>query len=145
MAHPALQVVVVVGWGRGRAGRGVTDVEIAGPAAADHDHVDLRTEREALRPVDEAVRFGQDPELSFAPAPVASFICTEYGDCVGLYNSGFDPAHSRLAPGIVLLGHVIRDAIERRVPTFDFLRGDEPYKYAFGPAPTDLMSLRLTP
>jgi len=28
---------------------------------------------EALRPVEERVRFGQDPELSFAPAPLASF------------------------------------------------------------------------
>jgi len=26
----------------------------------------------ALRPVDEAVRLGQDPDLSFAPAPLAS-------------------------------------------------------------------------
>jgi CelD/BcsL family acetyltransferase involved in cellulose biosynthesis len=83
--------------------------------------------------------------LDSAEAPVASFICTEYGGSVGLYNSGFDPAHSRLAPGIVLLGHVIRDAIERRVPVFDFLRGEESYKYAFGPAPTDLMSVRLAP
>jgi CelD/BcsL family acetyltransferase involved in cellulose biosynthesis len=83
--------------------------------------------------------------LESAGTPVASFICTEYGERVGLYNSGFDPAYSRLAPGIVLLGHVIRDAIERRIPVFDFLRGDEPYKYAFGPTPTELMSLRLAP
>jgi CelD/BcsL family acetyltransferase involved in cellulose biosynthesis len=83
--------------------------------------------------------------LESAGTPVASFICTEYAESVGLYNSGFDPAHSRLAPGIVLLGHVIRDAIERRIPTFDFLRGDEPYKYAFGPIPTELLSVRLAP
>jgi CelD/BcsL family acetyltransferase involved in cellulose biosynthesis len=83
--------------------------------------------------------------LESAGTPVASFICTEYGGSVGLYNSGFDPAHSRLAPGIVLLGHLIRDAIERRVPVFDFLRGEESYKYAFGPAPTDLLSVRLAP
>jgi CelD/BcsL family acetyltransferase involved in cellulose biosynthesis len=83
--------------------------------------------------------------LDSVGTPVASFICTEYGESVGLYNSGFDPAHSRLAPGIVLLGHVIRDAIERRIPVFDFLRGDEPYKYAFGPIPTELLSVRLAP
>ena len=83
--------------------------------------------------------------LESAGAAVASFICTEYGGSVGLYNSGFDPAHSKLAPGIVLLGHVIRDAIERRIPLFDFLRGDEPYKYAFGPVPTEVMSVRLAP
>ena len=51
----------------------------------------------------------------------------------------------KLAPGIVLLGHVIRDAIERGVPVFDFLRGEEPYKYSFGPAPHDLFRLSLGP
>ena len=83
--------------------------------------------------------------LESAGAAVASFICTEYGGSVGLYNSGFDPAHSKLAPGIVLLGHVIREAIERRIAIFDFLRGEEPYKYAFGPTPVDVMSVRLQP
>jgi CelD/BcsL family acetyltransferase involved in cellulose biosynthesis len=83
--------------------------------------------------------------LESAGQPVASFLCVEYGPSVGLYNSGFDPAHARLAPGIVLLGHLIRDAIERSVPVFDFLRGEEPYKYAFGPTPRDLLRLRVAP
>ncbi|HVQ74975.1 MAG TPA: GNAT family N-acetyltransferase [Candidatus Binatia bacterium] len=75
--------------------------------------------------------------------PVASFLCVEYAGAVGLYNSGFDPAHARLAPGIVLLAHVIRDAIDREIAVFDFLRGEEPYKYSFGPAATDLYAIRL--
>ncbi len=83
--------------------------------------------------------------LESASTPVAGFLCMEYGDSVGLYNSGFDPAHAKLAPGIVLLGHLIRDAIERRIPVFDFLRGEEPYKYAFGPTPRDLFRLQLEP
>ena len=78
-------------------------------------------------------------------AAVASFLCLEYAGCVGLYNSGFDPAHAKLAPGIVLLAHVIRDAIERGVPVFDFLRGEEPYKYAFGPKPQDSLSHTRAP
>ena len=60
---------------------------------------------------------------------MAAFICLEYARSVGLYNSGFDPARAQLAPGIVLLAHLIQDAIERGIPTFDFLRGEEPYKY----------------
>ena len=71
---------------------------------------------------------------------MASFLCIEYGGSVGLYNSGFDPAHARLAPGIVLLAHLIRDAIERGVPVFDFLRGEESYKYDFGPTPEAVSS-----
>jgi CelD/BcsL family acetyltransferase involved in cellulose biosynthesis len=78
-------------------------------------------------------------------APVATFLCVEYGGAVGLYNSGFDPAHAGLAPGIVLLAHVIRDAIERGFPTFDFLRGEEPYKRAFGPVSEELFNLRIGP
>lgn len=83
--------------------------------------------------------------LDGAEAPVAAFVCLEHRGSVGLYNSGFDPAHARLAPGIVLLAHVIRDAIARGLAEFDFLRGEEPYKYAFGPRPRDLHALRLGP
>src|SRR5262249_10101760 len=78
-------------------------------------------------------------------AGVAAFLCVEYRGSVGLYNSGFDPVHAKLAPGIVLLSHVIRDAIDRGVPVFDCLRGEEPYKYAFGPIPQDLFRLQVGP
>jgi CelD/BcsL family acetyltransferase involved in cellulose biosynthesis len=83
--------------------------------------------------------------LEFEGAAVAGFLCLEYGGSVGLYNSGFDPARATLAPGIVLLAHVIRDAIDRGFPVFDFLRGEEPYKYGFGPAPEDVLNVRVTP
>jgi CelD/BcsL family acetyltransferase involved in cellulose biosynthesis len=76
---------------------------------------------------------------------VASFLCLEYGGSVSLYNSGFDPAHAKLAPGLVLLAHVIGDAITRRIPVFDFLRGEEPYKYAFGPEPRELFRMQVRP
>ena len=78
-------------------------------------------------------------------AAVASFLCLEYAGSIGLYNSGFDPLHAKLAPGIVLLAHVIRDAIERGVAVFDFLRGEESYKYAFGPTAQDLFRVRVAP
>ena len=81
--------------------------------------------------------------LEHEDAPVAAFICLEHAGRVGLYNSGFDPARAQLAPGIVLLAHVIRDAIERGLPIFDFLRGEEPYKYGFGPSPEDVLNIRI--
>jgi CelD/BcsL family acetyltransferase involved in cellulose biosynthesis len=77
--------------------------------------------------------------------PIASFLCLEYGGAVGLYNSGFEPEYARLAPGIVLLAHVVRDAIERAIPTFDFLRGEESYKQDFGPTPAELFNIRILP
>ena len=83
--------------------------------------------------------------LEYEGAAVAAFICLEYAGSVGLYNSGFDPARAQLAPGIVLLAHVIQDAIERGIPIFDFLRGEEPYKYGFGPSPEDVFNIRIGP
>jgi CelD/BcsL family acetyltransferase involved in cellulose biosynthesis len=83
--------------------------------------------------------------LEFEDTAVAAFLCLEHAGSVGLYNSGFDPARAVLAPGIVLLAHVIRDAIDRGFPIFDFLRGEEPYKYGFGPVPEDVLNVRVAP
>ncbi len=67
--------------------------------------------------------------------PIASFITVDWEATVGLYNSGFHPERASLAPGLVLLGHVVHDAIGRGRRRFDFLRGEERYKYEFGPHP----------
>jgi len=71
--------------------------------------------------------------LDTATGPVASFVCLEWDDTVGLYNSGFSPERAALSPGLVLLAQVIRDAITRGRTRFDFLRGEERYKLEFEP------------
>ena len=71
--------------------------------------------------------------LELPDGPIASFVTLEWDGTVGLYNSGFHPERAALSPGLVLLAHVIRDAIERGRRRFDFLRGEERYKYEFGP------------
>lgn len=81
--------------------------------------------------------------LEAAGEPVASFICLEWDETVGLYNSGFAPARASLSPGLVLLSHVIRDAIARRRPRFDFLRGEERYKLEFEPALEDVHRVEI--
>jgi CelD/BcsL family acetyltransferase involved in cellulose biosynthesis len=45
--------------------------------------------------------------------------------------------------GLVLLASLIEDAITRRVERFDFLRGEERYKYEFGPAPEPVYTVRV--
>ena len=75
--------------------------------------------------------------------PLAAFLCLEWDGTVGLYNSGFHPDRAALSPGLVLLGHVIRDAIARGKRRFDFLRGEERYKYDFGPSPEDVYTVTL--
>jgi CelD/BcsL family acetyltransferase involved in cellulose biosynthesis len=80
-----------------------------------------------------------------ADQPLAAYVCLEWPGAVGVYNSGFDPRVAPLSPGIVLLGHVIRDTIERGLARFDFLRGEEPYKLGFGARLQDLYRFRLSP
>ena len=81
--------------------------------------------------------------LETAAGPIASFITLEWDGTVGLYNSGFDPQRASLSPGVVLLTHVVRDAIERAKRTFDFLRGEERYKYEFGPVPEAVYAVTI--
>ena len=77
--------------------------------------------------------------------PIASFICLEWDDTVGLYNSGFSPVRAALSPGLVLLSHVIRDAIARGRARFDFLRGEERYKLEFEPRLEDVFRVEIGP
>ncbi len=81
--------------------------------------------------------------LTVDEAPVASYINFIYGDRVMVYNSGH--AHQDfggLSPGIVLLAYNIRYAIEQGYQYYDFLRGDEPYKYRMGGRDTAVMNIR---
>ncbi len=50
------------------------------------------------------------------------------------YLGGFDPGLDKFSPGSVLLGRVMEDCIRRGAREFDFLRGAENYKYAWGAA-----------
>lgn len=44
------------------------------------------------------------------------------------HEIGFDPAHSKLQPGIFLHLNVIEDLLAQRIEVFDFLSGDSLYK-----------------
>jgi CelD/BcsL family acetyltransferase involved in cellulose biosynthesis len=83
--------------------------------------------------------------LEAGGAPVASFVCLEWDHTVGLYNSGFAPERAALSPGLVLLSHVIRDAIARGRRRFDFLRGEERYKLEFEPTLEDVHRVVIGP
>ena len=83
--------------------------------------------------------------LEAGDEPIASFICLEWDDTVGLYNSGFSPGRAALSPGLVLLSHVIRDAIARGRARFDFLRGEERYKLEFEPRLEDVFRIEIGP
>lgn len=63
----------------------------------------------------------------------ASLLAFEYDRRYLLYNSGYDPeAYPHLSPGWVLLAYTIQYAIAVGNKVFDFMQGDEEYKYRFG-------------
>ena len=64
--------------------------------------------------------------------PAAAYLSLNYGGRIYLYNSGYDPKFGAYSAGIALLAYRIHKAINQGCRYFDFLRGDEPYKYDFG-------------
>ncbi len=75
--------------------------------------------------------------------PVACTFSYDYRDTLALYNSSFRPDLAKQAPGMVLVGSLIEQAIEEGKHLFDFLRGDEPYKRRFGPIPRPVYEVIL--
>lgn len=62
-----------------------------------------------------------------------------YRDRIWVYNSGLDPgSFAKLSLGVVITAKAIALAIENGYTTFDFLRGDEAYKYRFGAEDTKI-------
>jgi CelD/BcsL family acetyltransferase involved in cellulose biosynthesis len=73
---------------------------------------------------------------------IATIYCFHWRAQVLYYLSGFDPAFSQFSPGTLLIGHAIEEAIRESATEFDFLRGQEKYKYAWGAKDRPNYSLR---
>ncbi len=74
----------------------------------------------------------------------ATLLNFDYGDSILVYNSGYDPfSFRKLSPGIVVTARCIEQAISLGRSKFDFLRGDEVYKYRFGAEDTDVRRLLI--
>jgi CelD/BcsL family acetyltransferase involved in cellulose biosynthesis len=70
--------------------------------------------------------------LEFGGIKAAGYLSFDYANHIWVYNSGLNADFSQLSPGWVLLGYLIQWAIEHKRNCFDFMRGDEIYKYRFG-------------
>jgi CelD/BcsL family acetyltransferase involved in cellulose biosynthesis len=84
--------------------------------------------------------------MLFADGVPASAYCDfDYNNQMLVYNSGLDPnVQGHLSTGIVLLAYNIREAIEAGRTLFDFLRGNESYKYRMGARETQVFKLLAT-
>ncbi len=66
-----------------------------------------------------------------------------YADDEGfyLYNSSFDPSLRDASPGVAIIGSMIEQACAEGIPRFDFLKGDEVYKFRLGAEPRPLFEV----
>ena len=62
----------------------------------------------------------------------AAYLNFYYSDSVWVYNSGLNRQFNEYSPGWVLLAYLVKWANEHQAKEFDFMRGEEEYKYRFG-------------
>lgn len=73
----------------------------------------------------------------------AGYLNFDYMNHIWVYNSGLDFQYGELSPGWVLLGYLLEWANEHQREYFDFMRGDEQYKYRFGAVDRRVMRATL--
>jgi CelD/BcsL family acetyltransferase involved in cellulose biosynthesis len=63
---------------------------------------------------------------------IAGYMNFDFDNCIWAYNAGFDNEYAELSPGWLMMGEMMRWSTEHGRKMFDFMRGDEEYKYRFG-------------
>jgi len=75
---------------------------------------------------------------------IAAALNFDYENKLWGYNAGVNRDFMDLSPGWVLLGYVLEWCCQNGRYEFDFMRGDEDYKYRFGGVNKYVMRARLT-
>jgi CelD/BcsL family acetyltransferase involved in cellulose biosynthesis len=79
---------------------------------------------------------------------IAAGVWFDDGETLFFYNAGVDPDARDLSAGVLLVARSIEMALQAGRSRFDFLRGDEPYKYGWGATDVPIQRLlvvRTTP
>jgi CelD/BcsL family acetyltransferase involved in cellulose biosynthesis len=82
--------------------------------------------------------------LTAGGRPVAGSFAYEDEEGYYLYNSAYEPDAAAASPGVMLLWCLIHRAVADGRVVFDFLKGDETYKFRLGAEPRPLYELRAT-
>lgn len=77
--------------------------------------------------------------------PVAALLGWRVGGRYAFYQGGFDPAWARQSVGLLLVALTLRDAISEGASEFDFLLGEEPYKWRFADDSRAVHTVALVP
>ncbi|MBK9781686.1 MAG: GNAT family N-acetyltransferase [Anaerolineales bacterium] len=81
--------------------------------------------------------------LEISGVKTAASLNFDYNGKFWGYNSGVSRAHMELSPGWVLMANTIQWCCENNRHEFDFMRGDEDYKYRLGGVNRFVMRARL--
>jgi CelD/BcsL family acetyltransferase involved in cellulose biosynthesis len=81
--------------------------------------------------------------LTMGGEKAAAYLNFDFGNRLYIYNSALDMRFSALSAGWVLLGYLIRWAIENKRAAFDFMRGAEDYKLRFGGIPGKIYRVQI--
>jgi CelD/BcsL family acetyltransferase involved in cellulose biosynthesis len=68
----------------------------------------------------------------------------DYDNQIWVYNSGIDFSFQQYSPGWVLLGYLLQWANEHKRAAFDFMRGNEEYKYRFGAVDREVLRVQVS-
>ncbi len=75
--------------------------------------------------------------------PVSALYGFRYGRRFYFYQSGFEPEYGKHSVGLVTMALAIKSAIEEGAEEYDFLHGDEPYKFLWTRDVRELRRLEL--
>ncbi len=75
---------------------------------------------------------------------IAACLNFDYDNKLWGYNAGVNRDFMDLSPGWVLLAYTLQWACENNRSEFDFMRGDEDYKYRFGAVNQYVMRVKVT-
>jgi len=74
----------------------------------------------------------------------AAYYSFDFGNRLYVYNSAIDPRFNALSAGWVLLGYLLQWCLANKRSAFDFMRGDEDYKFRFGGVPGRIHRVQLS-
>jgi CelD/BcsL family acetyltransferase involved in cellulose biosynthesis len=77
--------------------------------------------------------------------PAAALYGFRYQRVFYFYQSGFDPEYGKFGVGLVTMALAIKSAIEEGAAEYDFLYGDEPYKFLWARRTRELGLLEIYP
>jgi hypothetical protein len=90
---------------------------------------------------------GWEQKLSFLSInnePAAAIFYFENEEELLLYNSGYNPEQKFYSAGLLLCAQLIQQSINMKKKKFDFLRGNERYKYDLGGKDVSLFKFMLS-